>query len=174
MQRKTEGLGQIYTRVMLCGQDIGPDYDKHKQTIICQLKPIISIRLQLQVNTCRTLGACWSISEDGTCFWESSFQTDIQLNCNFWTAIYSAIVISTLFALIVVSSRWPRGNLVGYISMSHHHLPTSFPQLLSHSLLNCLVKKVNHGTDVFTHKHTASYYMCSQARTYEINYIDRQ
>ena len=29
-QRKTEGLGQIYTRVMLCGQDIRLDYDEKK------------------------------------------------------------------------------------------------------------------------------------------------
>ena len=57
MQRKTEGLGQIYTRVMLCGQHIKLDYDKHKRTITCQLKPIISIRLQLQVNTCHRRGS---------------------------------------------------------------------------------------------------------------------
>ena len=55
--RKTEGLGQIYTRVILCGQHIRLDYDKQKRTITCQLKPVISIRLQLQVNTCHTLGA---------------------------------------------------------------------------------------------------------------------
>ena len=42
---------------MLCGQHIRLDYDKQKQTIICQLKPTNSIRLQLQVNTCHTLGA---------------------------------------------------------------------------------------------------------------------
>ena len=57
MQRKTEGLGQIYTRVMLSAQHSKLDYDKQKRTITCQLKPIISIRLQLQVNTCHTLGA---------------------------------------------------------------------------------------------------------------------
>ena len=58
MQQKTEGLGQIQTTVMLCGQHIRFDYDKQKQTITCQLKPIISIlRLQLQVNTCHTFGA---------------------------------------------------------------------------------------------------------------------
>ena len=67
MQRKTEGLRQIYTRVMLCDQHIRLDYDKQKRTIICQLKPIISIRLQLQVNTCHILGAVW----DGV------FQADI-------------------------------------------------------------------------------------------------
>ena len=55
MQQKTEGLGKIKTRVMLCGQHIRLDYDKQKRTITCQLKPIISIlRLQLQVNTCYT------------------------------------------------------------------------------------------------------------------------
>ena len=43
MQQKTEGLGQIWTRVMLCGQHIRFDYDKQKRTITCQLKPIISI-----------------------------------------------------------------------------------------------------------------------------------
>ena len=55
--QNTERLGQIFTRVMLCGQHTGLDYDKQKRTITCQLKPIISIRLQLQVNTCHTLGA---------------------------------------------------------------------------------------------------------------------
>ena len=29
-QRETEGLGQIQTRVMLCGQHVRPDYDKQK------------------------------------------------------------------------------------------------------------------------------------------------
>ena len=58
MQQKTEGLGQIQTTVMLYGQHIRLDYDKQKQTITCQLKPIISIlRLQLQIDTCHTLGA---------------------------------------------------------------------------------------------------------------------
>ena len=54
--------------------------------------------------------------------------------------------------------------------MSSRHLPTSFPQWLSCPLCNFLVKKS-------THKHTellASSYMCSQARVYEINYIDQQ
>ena len=51
MQQKTEGLGQIQTTVMLCGQHIRFDYDKQKQ-------PIISIlRLQLQVDTFHTFGA---------------------------------------------------------------------------------------------------------------------
>ena len=112
MQRKTEGLGQIYTRVMLCGQHIGLDYDKQKRTITCQLKPIISIRLQLQVTLWVPF---WSLSEDGTRFWEGLFQTDIQCNCNFSTAIFSVIVIPTLIALkhlIAMSSRWPRGPLV--------------------------------------------------------------
>ena len=63
MQRKTEGLGQIYTRVMLSAQHNSLDYDKQKRTITCQLKPIISIKL-LQVNTCHTLG----VSEDGARF----------------------------------------------------------------------------------------------------------
>ena len=74
MQRKTEGLGQIYTRVMFCGQHIRLDYDKQKSTITCQLKPIISIRLQLQVNTCHILVPFWSVSEDGTRFWEGLFK----------------------------------------------------------------------------------------------------
>ena len=30
MQREIEGLGQIQTRVMLCGQHIRSDYDKQK------------------------------------------------------------------------------------------------------------------------------------------------
>ena len=29
-QQETEGLGQIQTRGMLCGQHIRPDYDKQK------------------------------------------------------------------------------------------------------------------------------------------------
>ena len=57
MQQRTEELGQIQAKVMLCGQYIRLDYDKQKRTISCQLQPIISIRLQLQVNTCHTLGA---------------------------------------------------------------------------------------------------------------------
>ena len=57
MQPKTERLGQVYTKVMLCGQHIRLDYDKQERTITCQLKLMISIRLQLQVNTCDTLGA---------------------------------------------------------------------------------------------------------------------
>ena len=57
MQQKTEGLGQIYSRVMLSAQHSRLDYDKQKRTITCQLKPIISIRLKLQVNICHTLGA---------------------------------------------------------------------------------------------------------------------
>ena len=65
--------------------------------------------------------------------------------------------------------------VTGYLVISS----TSFPQWLSRPLCNCLVKKVIHGTDAFTHKHTelpAFSYMCSQPRTYmyEINYIDRQ
>ena len=57
MQQKTQGLGKIMTRVMLCGQHIRLDYDKQKRTITSQLKPIIIIsRLQLQVNTCHTQG----------------------------------------------------------------------------------------------------------------------
>ena len=55
MQQRTEGQGQIKTRVMLCGQHIRFDYDKQKPAITCQLKLIISKRLQLQVNTCHTL-----------------------------------------------------------------------------------------------------------------------
>ena len=42
---------------MLSAQHSRLDYDKQKRTITCQLKPIISISLQLQVNTCYTLGA---------------------------------------------------------------------------------------------------------------------
>ena len=54
-----------------------------------------------------------------------------------------------------------------------------FHSVLSHPLCNCLVKKINQGTDVFTHKHTelpasSLSIMCSEARMYEINYIDRQ
>ena len=78
MQRKTEGLGQIYTRVMLCGQHIRLDYDKQKRTITCQLKPIISIRLQLQVNTVTLWVPFWSVSEDGKLFWKGLFQAYIQ------------------------------------------------------------------------------------------------
>ena len=111
MQQKTEVLGKIYTRVMLCGQHIRLGCDKQKRTI----KPIISIlRLQLQVNTSHTVVPFWSISEDGTPFWEGLCQTDIQWNCIFSTAIFSAIVIPTLIALkhlIAVSSR-PKGPLV--------------------------------------------------------------
>ena len=72
---------------------------------------------------------------------------------------------------------WLSIYLSTYISMSRRHLLTSFPQWLSDPLCNCLVEKVNHGTDVFTHKHIelpASSYICSQAHMYEINYIDRQ
>ena len=78
MQRKTEGLGQIYTRVILSAQHSRLDYDKQKRTITCQLKPIISIRLQLQVNTCHTLGAVLVCIRSGASFWEGLFQTDIQ------------------------------------------------------------------------------------------------
>ena len=102
---------------MLCGQHIRLDCDKQKRTITCQLKPMISLlRLQLQVNTCHTLGAVLvNIRRWHTPFWEGLFQTDIQWNCNFSTAIFSAIVIPTHIALkhlIAVSSRWPRGPLV--------------------------------------------------------------
>ena len=72
---------------------------------------------------------------------------------------------------------WLASYLFIYISMSHRRLLTSFTQWLAHPLCNCLVKKVNHGTDVFTHKDIelpASSYICSQAHMYEINYIDRQ
>ena len=110
---------------MLCGQHIRLDYDKQKWTITCQLKPIISmLRLQLQVNTWHRV-LFWSVSEDGTPFWQSLFQTDIQWNCNFSTAIFSAIVIPTLFALkhlIAVSSRWPTGPLVNTYSMKQPNL----------------------------------------------------
>ena len=41
-----------------------------------------------------------------------------------------------------------------YISMSHHHLPTSFSTVITHLFYNGFVKKVNHVTDNFTHKHT--------------------
>ena len=43
------------------------------------------------------------------------------------------------------------GWLSGYISMSRRRVPTSFPQWPSHALCNCLVKKINQGTDVLTH-----------------------
>ena len=103
---------------MLCGQHIRLDYDKQKETITCQLKPIISIfRLQLQVIPVTHWVPFWSISGDGTPIWEGLFQIDVQWNSNFLTAIFSAIVIPTVIALkhlIAVSSRWPRGPLVMY------------------------------------------------------------
>ena len=97
-QQKTEGLGQIYTRVMLCGQHIKIDYDKQKRTVTCQLKPTISIRLQLQVNTCQILGAVLVCMKMAHAFWEGLFQTEIQWNCNFSAAIFSAKAIPTLIA----------------------------------------------------------------------------
>ena len=64
---------------MLCGKHrLDYAYDKQKRTITCQLKPTISIRLQLQVNTCHTLGTFWSVLEDGARFWEGLFHADIQ------------------------------------------------------------------------------------------------
>ena len=56
-------------------RNIRLDYDKQKRTITCQFKPITSIRLQLQVSTCHTLGA---VSENGARFWKGLFQADIQ------------------------------------------------------------------------------------------------
>ena len=52
-----------------------------------------------------------------------------------------------------------------------------FHSVWSRPLCNRLVKKINQGTDVLTHKHTelpASSFtiICSQAGMYEINYID--
>ena len=41
----------------------------------------------------------WSVSEDGTRFLGGFIQADIQWNCNFLTAIFSAIAIPTLIAL---------------------------------------------------------------------------
>ena len=54
-----------------------------------------------------------------------------------------------------------------------------FHSVWSRPLCNCLVKKINQGTDVLTHKHTelpsSSFrIICSQASMYGINYIDRQ
>ena len=122
MQRKTEGLGQIYTRVMLCGQHIRLDYDKQKQTITCQLKPIINIRWQLQVNTCHTLGAVLVCIRRWRTLLGGFISSWHSINCNFSTAIFSAIDMPNIFALkhlIAVSSRWPRGPLVQLWKMEH-------------------------------------------------------
>ena len=54
------------------------DYDKQKRTITCQLKPIISIRLQLQEIPVTLWVPFWSVSEDGARFWEGLFHADIQ------------------------------------------------------------------------------------------------
>ena len=54
-----------------------------------------------------------------------------------------------------------------------------FHNVWSRPLCNCLVKKINQGTNVLTHQHTelpasSLSIMCSQAHMYETNYIDRQ
>ena len=67
-----------------------------------------------------------------------------------------------------------------YVSSSPSNLVST---VIARPFCNCLVKKINQGTDVFTHKHTelpASSFsivprsVCSDARMYEINYIDLQ
>ena len=63
-----------------------------------------------------------------------------------------------------------------HLSMARRRVAISFSQCLVSPLCNCLVKKINQGTDVFAHRHTelpASPFsiVCSQARVYEINHI---
>ena len=58
-----------------------------------------------------------------------------------------------------------------YLSVSSS--PSDFlSTVIISPLCNCLVEKVNHGTDVFTHKHIelpVSSYICSQAHIYRKN-----
>ena len=63
--------------------------------------------------------------------------------------------------------------LSGYISMSHHRVPTSFSQCLVLSPLQQPCQKDQQ--DVLTHNCLPPLLaLCSQARMYEINYIDMQ
>ena len=74
MQQKTEGLGK-YRQELCFVSNISGLVMINKQTITCQLKPIISIlRLQLQKKKQVTLRVpFWSISEDGTPFYKGLF-----------------------------------------------------------------------------------------------------
>ena len=101
------------------------------ETITCQLKPIISIRLQLQVNTCHTFGAVLVCIRRWFTLLGGFIQADIQWNCNFSTAIFFAIDSPTLIALkhlTAVSSRWRTGPLV----------ESRVPKLKTKLALSCL------------------------------------
>ena len=61
-----------------------------------------------------------------------------------------------------------------YISMSRRRVATSFLQCLVRPLCSCLVKKINQA-QMFTELPASSFsIMCSQARMYDINYIERR
>ena len=85
-------------------------------------------------------------------------------------------------AMLVWLSAYICNWLAGYLSIYLYFYVSSSPSDFFSTVIisppcNCLVEKVNHGTNVFTHKHIelpASSYICSQAHMYEINYIDWQ
>ena len=108
-------------------------------------KPIISIRLQLQVNTCHTFGAVLVCIRRWYTLLGGFIQADIQWNCNFSTAISFAIDSPTLIDLkhlTAVSSRWPRGPLVmryiiveptavhGNVTITHKMLVSKYLSIL--------------------------------------------
>ena len=66
--------------------------------------------------------------------------------------------------------------LSGYISMSRRRVPTSFSQCFVSLPLQLPCQKDQPGYRCFDSKLPASSFsvMCSQARMYEINYIDRR
>ena len=90
-------------------------------------------------------------------------------------AIYLSIYLS-MYLLSIYLSIYRSICLSVCLSISLS--PSDFlSTVIISALCNCLVEKVNHGTDVFNHKHTelpASSYICSQAHMYEIYYTDRQ
>ena len=71
-----------------------------------------------------------------------------------WVSIYAGWLAGWLYFCLIIGFR------------PHFH------SVWSHPLCNCLVKKINQGTDVLTASSFSI--MCSHAHMYKINYIDPQ